>query len=41
MSVRDEVSKIDGTRTEKLAELSAIIKNTAVINNSIKTHDYM
>ena len=36
MNVRDEVSKIDGTRTEKLAELSAIIRNSGEFNNGIK-----
>ena len=36
MNVRDEVSKVDGTRTEKLAELSAIIRNSGEFNNGIK-----
>lgn len=36
MSVRDEVSKVDGTRTEKLAELSAIVKNTGEFNSGIR-----
>ncbi|MBQ6495510.1 MAG: DNA-binding protein WhiA [Bacilli bacterium] len=36
MSVRDEVSKIDGTRTEKLAELSAIIRNSGDFEDGIR-----
>ena len=36
MNVRDEVSKVDGTRTEKLAELSAIVKNSGEFNSGIR-----
>ncbi len=36
MNVRDEVSKLDGTRTENLAELSAIIRNSGDISSGIK-----
>lgn len=36
MNVRDEISKVDGTRTEKLAELSAIIRNSGDISSGIK-----
>ena len=36
MNIRDEVSKVDCTRTEKLAELSAIIRNSGDISSGIK-----
>lgn len=36
MNIKDEVSTIKSTRTEQLAELSAIIRNSATINNGIK-----
>ena len=36
MSVRDEVSKVDGTKDEMLAELSAIIRNSGDVSSGIR-----
>ena len=36
MNIKDEVSKVDSTRTEKLAELSAIVRNSGTFNNSLR-----
>ena len=36
MNVRDEVSKVEGTRTEKLASLSAIVRNSGDISSGIR-----
>jgi hypothetical protein len=36
MNVKDEISKIESTKTEQIAELSAIIRNSADISHNIK-----
>lgn len=36
MNVKEEVSKIDENKMEKLAELSAIVRNSAVINEKLE-----
>lgn len=35
MTIKDEVSKIDSSRTEQLAELSAIVRNSGVVGKNI------
>ena len=36
--IKNEVTKLDSTKTEYISELSAIIRNTSQIENSIKIH---
>ena len=36
MNIKDEVSMVDSSKTEQLAELSAIIRNSSTIDNGIK-----
>lgn len=36
MNVKEEISKIDENKTEKLSELSSIVRNSAVINDKIE-----
>lgn len=36
MNIKDEISKIESTKTEQIAELSAIIRNSGDISNNIK-----
>ena len=36
MNIKDEVSKVESTRTEKLAELSAIVRNSGDISDGLK-----
>ena len=36
MTIKEEISKLDENRTEKIAELSSIIRNSGVINNNIE-----
>lgn len=35
MTIKDEISKIDSSRTEQLAELSAIVRNSGVVGKNI------
>lgn len=36
MIIKDEVSKVEENRTEKLAELSAILRNSSIINKNLQ-----
>lgn len=36
MNIKDEVSKVEEGKTEKLAELSAIVRNSGIIDNNLK-----
>ena len=36
--IKNDVTKLDSTKTEYINELSAIIRNTSQIENSIKIH---
>ena len=36
MNIKDEISRIDEGKTEKIAELSAIVRNSGTIDNNLK-----
>ena len=36
-NIKDEISKIEGTKSESIAELSGFVRNNGVINNNILT----
>ena len=36
MDIKDEVTRLDSTKTELISELSAIVRNSASIDNGIK-----
>lgn len=36
MNIKDEISKVDSTKTEQIAELSAVVRNSGTVNNALK-----
>ena len=36
MNIKDEISKVDSTKTEQIAELSAVVRNSGTVNNAWK-----